>query len=175
MNQFLLTLLMFPLTSLAAQTVQRDLGNYTDWKAAQIQGHDLWKNEACIASTTAKSDLSTLEIYASKMDDQSGYAEPTVQVVTRGAPAYVRGVLVNESNGTKVYMVLASNQDNPAQTGLMTRLDDRASLVLLLKRSTQISLQLIDARNKVAKTLRFSLMGSTKAIDAAYSGCGINL
>ena len=159
----------------AAQTVTKDVGSFGSWKTAQISGHDLWNKDACVSSTPAREDASTLELYAEKLTGNTAYVEPSVQVVTRGATGYVRAVLTNDDDSTKVQLTLASTTATPAAFGVLSRLDDRTALIATLKKANNVQVQLINEKNSVVKTLNFSLKGSSKAIDAANTGCGLAL
>jgi hypothetical protein len=164
-------------TTQAAQTVTKDFGTFGAWNSAIIQAHDLSSKDACLSSTKADIDASTLELYAEKLSNQTAdlFTEPTFQVVLRSKFNFVRAVLADDQATSKVHLTMLTNQNNPPQMGLLARIDDRASLLALIKKANSIKIQLIDSKNIVTKTLTFSLKGSSKALDAAVTGCKLTL
>lgn len=172
-NTATLLALLVPLAAAAAPTVTRDLGTNGNWKTAIVSGHDLWGKDACLASTVSKEGPSTLEIYAEKEDGQETFVEPTVQIVARNETGFVRAVATDEDRGAQIHLTLAANANEPASLGLLARIDDRSKLIAMIKKSNELRVQLINEKNKVTKTLRFSLKGSSKATDAAFAGCGL--
>lgn len=170
----ILTMILSSSTSFAAQSVVKDLGTNGGWKSAQVKEHDFSQKEACIASTKASDTDSTLELYAERLDNSSTeYVEPTVLVVTRKETSYVRAILTDDENSTTFHLTLATDANTPAGFALMSRIGERAKLVALLKKAATANVQLINAKNKVVKILKFSLKGSTKGIDAAIAGCAL--
>lgn len=158
----------------AAQTVEKEISANGNWKAAKILGHDFSQKNACISTTRALEDGTTLEVYAEKQaDSNTDYVEPTVLVVTRAEPSFVRAVLTDEDATTKYQLTLASTTATPPVFAAMARIDDRAKLIALLKASNTARLQLINEKNKVVKVLNFSLKGSSKTIDSQLASCSL--
>lgn len=176
MKTFLITFLLSSV-SFANQIITKDLGTFGSWSSAIIQNHDLSSRDACISSTKADVDASTLELYAEKLLNQSSdvFTEPTFQIVLKSNVSFVRAVLSDDKSTNKVHLTMLTNQNNPPQMGLLSRIDDRANLLSVLKHSNTIKVQLIDAKNAVVKTMIFSLRGSSKALDAAVTGCQLSL
>ncbi len=161
----------------AAQSIKTPIAANGDWKAAEILDHTLFRKDACIASTKV-TDGTTLEVFAKKLENGTEYVEPTILVVPVPAaatapaapPAFVRGIY-KDDKGVLIHLLLASTREDRPNYGLMARLADRKALVDSMKRANSATVQLVSAKNKVLKTHSFSLKGSTKTIDAAFTTC----
>jgi len=169
-------ILLLPLSPAAmAQKVEKDLGTNGDWKGALVTEHNLWKKNACIAFAKSPDGGSFIELYAEQAGDTRGsFVEPTVQLVTKEAN-FVRGTLSDSTNKESYQLVLAPTREQKPALGLITRLGDRQKVVAMLKRASGAKVQLLNAKGQVLKTLTFSLKGSTKAIEGAFSACKLIL
>lgn len=173
-----LSLLTLSNSALAAPALKRDLGVFGNWRAAEITGHAFLGKNACVAYTQTADGKDTLEVYAEEQANPAqGYAEPTVQVVTSAqtAPVYLRGVMVDNKKLGEFPMTLMSNTAAPVGSGLLARIDQRAKMIEVLKKSATTDIRLGGEKNKLVKTLKFSLKGSTKAIDAIFAGCSLTV
>jgi hypothetical protein len=162
-------LLIFSMTgSIAnAETVVDSIATIKQWSAYTLTGHSAWNTEACIASTPGGSD-SILEIYAEKAG--SAYTEPTVQILFSGTPQAFSAELT--TGGLKKWsLTLASPTQDLNLQALMARLNDRENIVAAIKRDNTATVKIRDVKNKVLKTIQFSLSGSSKTIDAEIAKC----
>lgn len=155
-----------------ASVVEKDLGTSGNWKIAQIADHDLWKTRGCVAFVKATGGNSQLELYA-QHDGGVGstYTEPTIQVVVNdGITGFVRGTMTDD-RGVSAAMTLATNQEVKPGQGLLVKLGDRAKAIDIVKAGSVLSVQLLNPKGKLVKTLSFSLKGSSKGVDTAMSAC----
>ncbi len=158
----------------ADAVVVKDLGKSGDWQASEIAHHPLWDKEACVAQTKAAGGVATLELYAEKSG--TVYNDPLVEVVTApGFPFYVRGILTDAKGGNAIHLILATTATGAQQFGLLSRLDQRAAVLNLLKAASGAKVQFINDKNKIVKTLAFSLKGSSKIIATAIQGCQLTV
>lgn len=173
MKSLILALALFSASAQADTAVKKDLGTFRNWKAALVSGHALWAQEGCMAYSAATGNKSTIEVYSQKQDNvKEGYSEPTVQIVARKIPEFTRAILKFDDGKEEVHLTLASSQDGKA-FGVLSRLDDRASLIGKLKTSTTVSVVFVSAKNKGVKTLSFSTRGFTKAMDTITAKCAL--
>jgi hypothetical protein len=161
----------------AAPALKTDLGVYGNWRAAEITGHAFFGKNVCVAYTQTADGKNTLEVYAEEQaDPANGYTEPTVIVVTEAAtPAYIRGVMADNKKLGELHMTLLTNRATPTGFGVMARIDQRAKMIDIIKKAGTVDIRLGGVKNKLVKTLKFSLKGSTKAVDAIMKGCGLTL
>ena len=172
----ILVLMAWGLGAGATMTLKKDLGVFGNWRSAQIENHTLWGKNACLAYTQTTDGKSTLEVYAPELSaPEAGYAEPSVQIVTAAdTPRFIRAI-AEDNRGNGYQLTLASNQAQPTAFGLLSRLKDRQRIVDSLKKANTLSVKLIGERNKLVKTLTFSLKGSSKSIDAIFKGCALTI
>lgn len=159
-------------TQALTSVIEKDLGTSGNWKIAQIADHDLWKTRGCVAYVKATGGNSVLELYA-QHDGGAGasYIEPTIQVVVNDGPTgFIRGTMTDD-RGVSAAMTLATNKEVKPGFGLLVKTGDRAKAIDIVKAGSVLSVQLIGPKNKVVKTLSFSLKGSSKGVDLAFSAC----
>jgi hypothetical protein len=168
---FKTTLLVFSIScsNARAETVVESISTLKQWSAYTLTGHSAWNTEACIASTPGGTD-SILEVYAEKAG--LTFTEPTVQILFSGVPQTFSAELT--TGGVKKWsLTLASPTQDPDLQAVMARLNDRENIVAALKRDNTATVKIRDAKNKVLKTIQFSLSGSSKTIDAEIAKCDL--
>jgi hypothetical protein len=163
----------------AAQSVDRKIGANGDWQAVEVSGHAYTGKSACLAFVTAK-DKSVLELYAERVPEtepgaRAAFGAPTVHLIPRTEKPFVRGLLVDDKKRVQIHLMLAATVATPPALGLVSRIEERAKLVEVLKKANTVTVSLINAQNKVVGSEVYSLRGSSKMINAAISACDLSL
>lgn len=178
MKKTLLTILaLSSLAVTAAPTLKRDWGVFGNWRSAEILGHAFSGKNACMAYTQTTDAKSTLELYAQESTTPAdGYIEPTFQVVPDArTPRFIRGIAKDNRKLGEFHLTLETTRATPPAYALLVRVQDRAKFLDVLKKASKIDVQLVGEKNKLVKTLSFSLKGSTKSIDAVLNGCALGI
>jgi hypothetical protein len=176
MKKTLLAILALSALSVtAAPALKKDWGVFGNWRSAEILGHAFSGKNACMAYTQTTDAKSTLELYAQESTNAAdGYIEPTFQVVPDARiPRFIRGIAKDAKKLGEFHLTLQTTRATPPAYALLVREQDRVKFLDVLKKSSKIDIQLVGEKNKLVKTLTFSLKGSTKAIDAVINGCGL--
>jgi hypothetical protein len=176
MEKILLTIAALgSLTLSAAPALKKDLGVFGNWRSAEILGHAFTGKNACMAYTQTSDGKSSLELYSQESTTAAdGYLEPTFQVIPDARiPRFIRAIAKDAKKLGEFHLTLQSTAATPPAYALLVRVADRAKFMDVLKKSSTIDIQLVGEKNKLVKTLTFSLKGSSKSIDAALSGCGL--
>lgn len=152
-----------------AETVTEKIATSKSWSSYILTDHSAWGSEACIASTSTADSI--LEVYSEKTS--SVFTEPTVQILFANIPVEVYSADVSTGALTRWFFTKASSPNDPSLQAVIARLGDRQAILAALKKGNTVTVKLKDVRNKLVKTMQFSLSGSSKGIDSQFAKCGL--
>jgi len=158
-------------TGPATETTTEKLDSFKDWQAQKVSGHLAWNKEACTATT--QTDSARLEVYAEQITE-TGYAEPTVQVLVSDIEEQVYSATLETNRSKEISLTLASQAAEQGMQVVMARLKDRATFVEALKADNNVTVKFKNVKNRTIKRIRFSLRGSNDTISAQFESCNLN-
>ena len=182
----LLTTLLILVFASQVQAEDKNILDYKDWSANEVESHRVSEKGACVASTGAKEKGDTvIEVYseAGKID---GFVKPVVQIVTTEVDPAM-GVMVS-IDGRKHPMTIVLKETKEVEVEV---LEEGSSIPTIEKVEQQIFIgkfqekdrviSLLRAKNNVKATFysaqgevgerNFSLRGSSRTIKTMMETC----
>lgn len=152
--------------------------DFKDWSASQIDQHDVSENGACLAMTKIRGKETYLEVYAEK-NDQGGYVQPMVQIVSTDLPPAL--AVVASIDGTRLPMTISLKETQeitvpgPVPTKVekqvfVGKFKDKEAMIRLIRAKNRFQATFYDGSGRVARET-FSLRGSSRTVKAMTDRC----
>ncbi len=141
------------------------------WDSETSQNHEIWQRPTCSAFTMSEDGQSTLEVVAYYDLNTDLFSEPEVNVVTQANFSFL-DVVVRTDGSSQQFQLLPIQPQNTNLVGARVLFDDREGLVSAIRRYNNLTSRYLDSSGEV-KSIRFSLRGSSDAIAAQFSHCGL--
>lgn len=170
MKTALFFIILFPYQLIHAEVIVEKLSENKKWIANKIEAHAAWNTASCVASTPGLH--SVLEVYSEKTPD-GDYTEPTVQVLIEkdGFKEEAYSAEVSTESGKKFVFTRASTPADPNTLVLLSQLNDRSTLIELIKRDSNLRLKTKNPKGKLISDISFSLSGSSKTLTTQFEKC----
>ena len=143
------------------------------WTAESVSNHEVWNRPACVAYTMSDDGQSSLEVVAYYDEATDRFLEPEVNVITPFDVSFLSATLKANGGSSKTYTLLPVLPSDETLAGARTLFtDDRESLVADIRKRNRMTAQFIDASG-VAKSITFSLSGSSNAVRTQFDQCAL--
>lgn len=146
-----------------------------NWEAHLVASDVLWQMPACVAETKADDGLSSLEVVAFYDAAKEAFGEPMIHVITPFDVSFFEVTIRTEGSSAKTFDMLPvalpnSILDGQEMVAARALFDDRSDIVSDLRRRNRVTAKYFDLQGE-AKSLEFSLRGSSKTLRAMFEKC----
>lgn len=167
------------------QALDSNIISYKDWRADIVSQHKVTEKAACVAQTKARRSNTSLEIFA-EANEQGGYVEPVVQIITTDVPPalavlfktggqrFPMSISLKETREVEIDVIPTGSfqpvKKKVEQQVFIGKFNSREDMIQLIRAKLSVDAQFINASGVVAQE-KFSLRGSSHTVKTMMQTC----